>query len=1091
MNSKEMKMAFEQLTLNDVKTAYKKLKSMAYYDTYDLFLKNKIASFETDLTNSDDEDIETRFELINFEKRLEELHKSLTSWSKEKKKNYWDSRIENLNYRVLPKKIKSYKKYDTNKSELVDSFFSNVREIQKGEKYEVEKLTFFIDAPIEIHILSVLWIMKLGYFLEEDLDEKCYGNRLILEKRKANSSENRVTDDLGLFKPYYKQYQNWRDEGISIARNYLEKKHDVLFVNIDIQDYYYSVRLNFNDLKTRLKPRMSNDWNMLSEVFEKVHQKYTSVIKATGYPNDLILDVDNDKSILPIGLASSYILANWYLREFDNRVNKNISPIYYSRYVDDIFIITTTNGQQEKEEECAIIQSELTSHYGEDYLNSLSRTEHILVETLFPVITLEDCPKELFNKEKSDNRIFKISCYDHLYIQPAKTLVFHFDHNSSLALLDKFKNELEKRSSEFRFLPDEKLEENGFDDEAYELVFDDSMHKIKTLKDYKESRYGIASHLSKKIFYSLRNGKKNSKEDAQKLIKFFRGTTNLEHFRQWDRLVTYFVVNDNKEEFIQFSVNTFEQIFDLPLPSKFNGFNISYVKIAEDLLEYYSNAMEMAFALNPDFAIPLKNRITKIFGRFYQEFLHSSDRPLRIFSNWQKFRLSNMIRHNYIGIPLLNYSTVSLDSSYLECDFSKIKGMDGLKFDEHLINYSPRKIRYYEAAWMECIQRIYATKKPVPFQNRIPNDIFYGDTGDSENYLDSAFELYFKINFWYKQNDSVFKEELRKDIFEYNPTVSVEETVDNNPESLLHAHEISVGQDEKLGKLKVGLANMKVDENNYEASMLGKPMLKGRYNDFAKILNEAEKEECELIVLPELSLPHGLVKTVIDHSWNHNRAIISGIEHWTHNDVSYNFILTVLPCKIRGIKDAVPILRLKNHYAPIEEFWINDYRRTVPNPSPYRYHLLRWKGLYFTNYYCFELANIIHRSIFRSKIDFLVASEWNPDINYYSNITEATTRDIHCYFIQVNTSQFGDSRVTKPTKSATKDSLRIKGGLNTSLLVDELDKIRAFQYKGFGQQKDDKEFKPTPADYRHDDARKRQENKSFKRKSDNNDRKKI
>jgi hypothetical protein len=85
------------------------------------------------------------------------------------------------------------------------------------------------------------------------------------------------------------------------------------------------------------------------------------------------------------------------------------------------------------------------------------------------------------------------------------------------------------------------------------------------------------------------------------------------------------------------------------------------------------------------------------------------------------------------------------------------------------------------------------------------------------------------------------------------------------------------------------------------------------------------------------------------------------------------------------------------------------------------------------------LADIVHRSIFRSKIDFLVASELNRDVNFYSNITETTSRDLHCYFIQVNTSEYGDSRVTHPKKSDLKDSLRIKGGLNTSLLVDELD----------------------------------------------------
>lgn len=1077
-------MAFENLTIEDIKTAYRKLKSLSYYDTHDLFLKAKIASFETDTTISDEDIFD--FKLINFEDKLNILHKQLTSVRKTNNSAYWTSLYNEIGYRVLPKKVRPYNDYTKrNQQGLISNIFTNVREVENKEKYEFERLTFYIDAPIEFHIISILWIMKVGYILENDLSEKCYGNRLILEKKKANSNRQTVTKDDGLFKPYYKQYQKWRDEGITVAKQYLDKKQDVLFLNIDIKDYYYSVRFEFEKLDERLKEYQSNDWNKLNSVFQNIHEVYTNLIKETNYPNDLIKNIRQNETILPIGLASSYILANWYLHEFDSRVYQNIRPIYYSRYVDDIFIITANpNTKFNANDTCDATQSDFYTKYDKSYIDGLKEEEQYIIKTLYPIITLDNTPDELRRADITiGNKIFKIECYKNLYIQPSKTLVYFFRHDSTLALLEKFKHEMEKRSSEFRFLPDEKLEENIFDDEAYELVFDDSLHKVKTLKDYKESRYGIASHLSKKIFYSLRNGKKNTKEDAEKILKFFKGTTNLEHFRQWERLITYFVVNDNKDEFLEFAVNTFEQIFNLPLPEKFYDYKINYVKIAEDLLEYFSNAMEMAFALNPQFHLPLQEKITKVFNRFYNEFNHSNNRPLEIFGNWQKFRLSNMIRHNYVNIPLLNYTDISVNSSLLVCDFSKIDDIDNIDFKSSLVNYSPRKVRFSEVAWMECIKRIYSTRSVRNFQNRVSNDILFSEKNGELNYLNEAFNTYFAINYWHVLHDAEFYQILKDEIFNYSECLSVEESSNQKKNWEILAHEISVNESDNLKRLRVGLANMKVNASDYEASMLGKPNMNNRYVNFAKVLNEAEEEECDLIVLPELSLPHGLVKTIMEYSWNHQRAIVSGIEHWTYNDISYNFILTLLPCKIRGINDAVPILRLKNHYAPVEEFWINDYRKVVPKPVPYRYHLLRWKGLYFTNYYCFELADIVHRSIFRSKIDFVIACEWNKDINFYSNITETTSRDLHCYFIQVNTSQYGDSRVTHPKKSDSKDSLRIKGGLNTSLLVDELniERLRAFQYKGFGQQKDDTEFKTTPADYNHDDARKRQENKSFRK----------
>lgn len=77
--------------------------------------------------------------------------------------------------------------------------------------------------------------------------------------------------------------------------------------------------------------------------------------------------------------------------------------------------------------------------------------------------------------------------------------------------------------------------------------------------------------------------------------------------------------------------------------------------------------------------------------------------------------------------------------------------------------------------------------------------------------------------------------------------------------------------------------------------------------------------------------------------------------------------------------------------------------------------------------------------MFQSYADFLVAIEWNRDVNYYSNILESLSRDIHCYCVQVNSSNYGDSRITMPSKTEEKDIMRTKGGKNSTILVDEID----------------------------------------------------
>ena len=165
----------------------------------------------------------------------------------------------------------------------------------------------------------------------------------------------------------------------------------------------------------------------------------------------------------------------------------------------------------------------------------------------------------------------------------------------------------------------------------------------------------------------------------------------------------------------------------------------------------------------------------------------------------------------------------------------------------------------------------------------------------------------------------------------------------------------------------------------------------------------------------------------------------------------FNFVLTCLPINVKGDRDAVPILRLKNHYTPEEEEWIRGKFMVVPKPSPYRYTLFEWRGLYFSTYYCYELADINHRIFFYSMVDLICAPVWNADTHYYSNIIESASRDMHCYLLQVNTSQYGDTRVTRPTDHIRKDKANVKGGTvydyKVTLLVSDIEigKLREFQ----------------------------------------------
>ena len=108
----------------------------------------------------------------------------------------------------------------------------------------------------------------------------------------------------------------------------------------------------------------------------------------------------------------------------------------------------------------------------------------------------------------------------------------------------------------------------------------------------------------------------------------------------------------------------------------------------------------------------------------------------------------------------------------------------------------------------------------------------------------------------------------------------------------------------------------------------------------------------------------------------------------------------------------------------------------------------------------------------KGKVDFIVGTEFNRDINYFSNIVESAARDLHCYVVQVNDSRYGDSRIVYPSKTEKMNPLQIKGGENLTFLTMKLDlkSLRVHQRKRYGLQKDSDEFKPTPPDFDVDDV---------------------
>lgn len=290
------------------------------------------------------------------------------------------------------------------------------------------------------------------------------------------------------------------------------------------------------------------------------------------------------------------------------------------------------------------------------------------------------------------------------------------------------------------------------------------------------------------------------------------------------------------------------------------------------------------------------------------------------------------------------------------------------------------------------------------------------------------------------------------------------------------------GKEEKKDKLKIGIVNMKICDKDLIGSFKKTPNISSqRLEKISGLLNTAVKNGAEVIVFPEVSIPIEWLGVVSDFARRHDVLIICGLEHIIcDNKLCCNYIATILPDKYKDYTYAVVKLRLKNHYSPKEKEWVKGYGWKLPIESNEKdhywkkeYDLFRWKGIDFSTFSCFELANIQDRALFTSFVDLLIGCVHNRDINYYSNIMESLARDVHCYVVHVNDSALGDNRIIKPACTNEKDILQVSGGVNDVVLIGEIDikNLRDFQIKNHNLQMNEDRFKPVPPEYKYNNVK--------------------
>ena len=602
-----------------IQGAYRKLKSYYYYNKNFLVMRKKIADFEND----------RELMCATFDRLAFSLCHPIKS------KEYINGLVDKIDFYAIPKKFES-------DSLSATSVISNT--ISRDKK--MRSVNFFIDAPIELHILDTLWTVFLG---KMDNDKKVlsydvYGNTINKTALFANESVN--YESRVLFNRYFSKYSEWRNNAFEALETQYRFKRDSVLISLDIKSYYYSVAFSFKNLGRYFEEHeLLKKIHNLSSVIEKIYSSYFDKIRP--YRRDMNF-MKKKHYPLPIGLFSSMVLANIYLKDFDKKIRHMPETVYYGRYVDDLLIVVD---------------------------RTLSKGEAAI--TVLDDIFVRN---QIFQKE---GNIYSFLDYGGLSVQSDKIKLLYIDHTESKAIIDIYNDTIKIIPSQMDPLPDSNISLSNFDEMAYSV---ENFTKEKKIRDI--GLVGIDSFKVSRFFsalprkYSQINIGSVSKEinlHIQHIEKFFTGSQSVEFYSNWLNYMYFLVIVEKNKQLRLFISNAKKQINDLKAlsldktmykrPASINK------RAKEYLLTHLEVCLHVSLCLNNSF-------LTSHFNR--------------LLGDVTKYSEANMFDHSFVTFPLANYLKYKNPVSFCKMSINDIGRYPEPLEESFKFIWSPRFIHYDE-----------------------------------------------------------------------------------------------------------------------------------------------------------------------------------------------------------------------------------------------------------------------------------------------------------------------------------------------------------------------------------------------------------
>lgn len=1044
------------MTLTDIGMAYRKAKVDVFYATVPNRLD--LLAYEQDLAKN----------LAHFYERLRDNRDSALEWVQS------DAFIGD--YLLAPKGIKGSRKTDDFGIGIYSDPNQQWENRQSSDEHHkpVAEFRLMAKPSVDFHILSALWITKVGHLYDEKLMQNSYGSRLRRTHVK-DSSEAAFGElnplSLGSFKHYLGPFQQWRDNGLKAMRESLENEEPIVAITSDVHEFYHKLNPKFlldKDFLTLINLELGSDEEWLTHLLIKA-------IEAWGAKTPI-----NDG--LPVGVAASALIANVALAGLDQLIIEEIAPIYYGRYVDDIILVldASLNYKSIPDLSTWIVErskNQLELRKGENHCEGIAF-----------IPKYHDGSEILFSGKKSK--------------------VFMLEGSTGRVLVDSLVDEINTRASEWRGLPSLARDSKDIASDLVSAASSDGERADNLRKADSLSMRRSAFALKIRDFEAYEHDLMASEWEEPRRAFINTFTEHVLALPLFFELATYLprIIR------LATACGDFQELKALLLR-------------LDKMYKLVSNTCKVQIAACPDQSTPGKGLIMKRWAESLELLIDESIKAsapkdlFRVKKQFEELSLSgdnnglrwaaileevqrasaSLFKHDLAYYPLRVIGLPKEVSIGRQQTHKVIHSLPAMKKDnvpltgdiscgvevlfEHLANnehhLSPKMDECESPPEMdkcnrgletkECCKEIDLSDLKLPLGFLFPTRPF------------NLLELQVIFDDPYSDKNACKIESINLALRGY----SVKQFTPKWSKCKKEYPKLTVPSSSDSENVVIGLTSWLTEESRWEAmaKQEKQPNLE-RYERLMTLMNATmkSKKRPDYVVLPEVALPARWFLSIARKLHRKGIGLISGIEyqHTVSGSVT-NQVWAALPQEGHGFPTMSLYRQDKQVPALGEEsaLWNTGGVKLSPQNLFKEFNgaacppVIQHGGFHFGILICSEFTNIQNRSLLRGQIDALFVPKWNKDTETFNALVESAALDIHAYIVQCNNRLYGDSRLRAPYKERwERDVLRINGGLTDYFVIGKINVKALRHFQSYHRSPTEKaKYKPVPDGFKRSASR--------------------